>query len=141
MTEQELQYGERLRAEPGTFLYQPDDPVSGSSIYMVVAGLVRLDLPLADRLSVYLHPDSVFGLVETLLACPRLTGACCLESSILYRWDREGFDLAASVSWELAFATITGLTQYLRVLNAEFSGRLRADVPVGLRPPSAPKGT
>jgi CRP-like cAMP-binding protein len=126
MTEQELQYGERLRVEPGAFLYQPGDPVSGSSIYIVVAGLVRLDLPLAERLSVYLHPDSVFGLVETLLTCPRLTGAYCLESSILYRWDREGFDLASSVSWELAFNTIAGLTQYLRVLNAEFSSRLRA---------------
>jgi CRP-like cAMP-binding protein len=86
---------------------------------------VRLDLPLPGRLSVYLHPDSVFGLVESLLSSPRLTGACCLESSILYRWDREGFDLASSVSWELAFNTITGCTQYLRVLNAEFSDRLR----------------
>ena len=125
MTEQELQYGEQLRAEPGTILYQPGDPVSGSSIYFVVAGLVRLDLPLSERLSVYLHPDSVFGLVESLLSSPRLTGACCLESTILYRWDREGFDLASSVSWELAFNTITGLTQYLRVLNAESSDRLR----------------
>jgi CRP-like cAMP-binding protein len=126
MTLPDLQYGEQFRAEAGTFLYQCGDPVSGSSIYFVVAGLVRLDLPLADRLSVYLHPDSIFGLVETLLDCPRLTGACCLESSILYRWDREGFDLASSVSWELAFNSITGLTQYLRVLNAEFSSRLRA---------------
>jgi len=125
MTEQELQYGEQLRAEPGTFLYQPGDAVSGSSIYFVVAGLVRLDLPLAERLSVYLHPDSVFGLVESLLSSPRLTGACCLESTILYRWDREGFDLASGVSWELAFNSITGCTQYLRVLNAEFSDRLR----------------
>ena len=131
MTEQELQYGEQLRAEPGTILYQPGDPVSGSSIYFIVAGLVRLDLPLSERLSVYLHPDSVFGLVETLLSSPRLTGACCLESTILYRWDREGFDLASSVSWELAFDTITGLTQYLRVLNAEFSSRLRAEASGG----------
>ena len=127
MTEQELQYGEQLRAESGTMLYKPGDPLSGTSIYYIVAGLVRLDLPLTggDRLSVYLHPDSVFGLVETLLARPRLTGAYCLESTILYQWDREGFDLASSVSWELAYNTITGLTQYLRVLNAEFSGRLR----------------
>jgi CRP-like cAMP-binding protein len=124
MTEQELQYGEQLRTETGTVLYRPGDPVSGSSIYFVVAGLVRLDLSLPERLSIYLHPDSVFGLVETLLACPRLTGACCLESSILYRWDREGFDLASSVSWELAYNTITGLTQYLRVLNGEFTSRL-----------------
>jgi CRP-like cAMP-binding protein len=125
MTVQELQYGEQLRAEPGAFLYRPGDPVSGTSIYFVVAGLVRLDLPAPARLSVYLHPDSVFGLVESLLSCPRLTAACCLESSILYRWDREGFDLASSVSWELAFNTITGCTQYLRVLNAEFASRLR----------------
>jgi CRP-like cAMP-binding protein len=139
MTVQELQYGEQLRAEPGTVLYQPDDPVTGPSIYFVIAGLVRQDLPLSgeDRLPVYLHPDSVFGLVETLLDCPRLTGAYCLESSILYRWDREGFDLASSVSWELAFNTITGLTQYLRVLNAEFSSRLRADLPVKRRPAGA----
>jgi CRP-like cAMP-binding protein len=128
MTEQELQYGEQLRAEAGSLLYKPGDAVSGASIFYVVAGLVRLDLSLSgeDRLSVYLQPDSVFGLVESLLGCPRLTGAYCLESSILYRWDREGFDLASSVSWELAFNTITGLTQYLRVLNAEFSIRLRA---------------
>jgi hypothetical protein len=66
----------------------------------------------------------VFGLVETLLGTARLTGASCLESSLLYRWDREGFDLASSVSWELAFNTITCLTQYLRILNAEFGVRL-----------------
>jgi CRP-like cAMP-binding protein len=139
MTEQELQYGQQFRAETGTFLYRPGDPVSGSSIYFVVAGLVRLDLTLPERLSVYLHPDSVFGLVETLLACPRLTGACCLESSILYRWDHEGFDLASSVSWELAYHTITGLSQYLRVLNAEFSSRL-AGAHSGKEPGAAKAG-
>ena len=129
MREQELQYGEQTRAEPGTTLYKPGDKLEGSSIYYIIAGLVRLDLEMSPaaggRLPVYLHPDSVFGLVESLLDCPRLVGAQCLESSILYRWDREGFDLASSVSWELAFNTITGLTQYLRVLNAEFTSRLR----------------
>jgi CRP-like cAMP-binding protein len=128
MREQELQYGEQMHAEPGTTLYVPGDRLTGASIYYVIAGLVRVDLDLTPaaggRLPVYLHPDSVFGLVESLLDCPRLTGASCLESSILYRWDREGFDLASSVSWELAFNTITGLTQYLRVLNAEFTSRL-----------------
>jgi len=128
MREQELQYGEQMHAEPGTTLYRPGDELAGPSIYYVIAGLVRVDLDLAPaaggRLPVYLHPDAVFGLVESLLNSPRLTGACCLESSILYRWDREGFDLASSVSWELAFNTITGLTQYLRVLNAEFTSRL-----------------
>jgi CRP-like cAMP-binding protein len=128
MTEQELQYGEQLRAESGMFLYKAGDPLSGASIYYIIAGLVRLDLPLTGggNLPVYLHPDSVFGLVETLASCPRLSGACCLENTILYRWDREGFDLASSVSWELAFNTITGMTQYLRVLNGEFSSRLRS---------------
>jgi CRP-like cAMP-binding protein len=136
MREQELQYGEPLHAEPGTVLYKTGDRLEGASIYYITAGLVRVDLELAPaaggRLSVYLHPDSVFGLVETRLVethpdspdSPRLTSAICLESSILYHWDREGFDLASSVSWELAFNTITGLTQYLRVLNAEFAIRL-----------------
>jgi CRP-like cAMP-binding protein len=126
MTEQELQYGEQVRVEPGTLLYKPGDPAAGKSIYYVVAGLVRLELSLTrgDRIVTYLHPDSVFGLTESLLDSTRLTGAYCLENSILYRWDREGFDLAASVSWELAFNTITGLTQYLRILNAEFGDRL-----------------
>lgn len=127
MTDQDLQYGEQIRIEPGKVIYKRGDPVDGPAIYYIVAGLVRLDLELAggERLPVYLLPDSAFGLVETLLECPRLTGAYCMENSLLYRWDKEGFDLASSVSWELAYNTITGLTQYLRVLNAEFSGRLR----------------
>lgn len=126
MTEQELQYGEQVRLEPGARLYGRGDPVAGPSIYYLIAGLVRQDVELAggERIVTYLHPDSVFGLVETLLGTSRLTGACCLEPSLLYRWDREGFDLASSVSWELAFNTITGLTQYLRILNAEFRARL-----------------
>jgi len=133
MTEQELQYGEQARMEPGTRLYRQGDAVTGQSIYYLIAGLVRQEVELAggDRIVTYLHPDSVFGLVETLLGTPRLTGAYCLESSLLYRWDREGFDLASSVSWELAFNTITGCTQYLRVLNAEFSDRLRPIVSKG----------
>jgi hypothetical protein len=47
-----------------------------------------------------------------------------MENSILYRWDREGFDVASSVSWELALETITGMTRTLRILNAEFGDRL-----------------
>jgi len=126
MTEQELQYGERFRVEPGTILYNPGDPLSGKTIYYIIAGLVRLDILLAggQRTPIYLMPDEVFGLVESLLDCPRLTGAYCMENSILYRWDKEGFDLASSVSWELAFNTITGLTHILRILNAEFGDRL-----------------
>jgi len=107
-------------------LYKPGDPVSGHSINYIIAGLVRLDIPITGggRIPIYLMPDGVFGLVESLLASPRLTGAYCMEKSILYRWDKEGFDLASSVSWELAFNTITGLTHILRILNAEFGDRL-----------------
>jgi CRP-like cAMP-binding protein len=126
MTDQDLQYGEQMRVDPGKVLYKRGDPVTGPAIYYIVAGLVRLDLDLAgpERLPVYLLPDEVFGLVEPLLECPRLTGAYCMENSLLYRWDKEGFDLASSVSWELAFNTITGLTHLLRILNAEFGDRL-----------------
>lgn len=126
MTEQDLQYGERIRVEPGTMLYKPGDPLNGSPVWYIIAGLIRLELEPAGggRIPIYLMPDSVFGLMETLLDCPRLTGAYCMENSILYRWDREGFDLASSVSWELAFNTITGLTHILRILNAEFGDRL-----------------
>jgi hypothetical protein len=112
MTDQDLQYGEQMRVDPGKVLYKRGDPVTGPAIYYIVAGLVRLDLDLAgpERLPV--------------LECPRLTGAYCMENSLLYRWDKDGFDLASSVSWELAFNTITGLTHLLRILNAEFGDRL-----------------
>ena len=39
---------------------------------------------------------------------------------------KDGFDIASSISWELAMHTITGMTQVLRILNAEFSDRLSA---------------
>ena len=69
----------------------------------------------------------MFGVVESLLDSPRLTTAYCMENSILYRWDKEGFDVASSVSWELALETITGLTRTLRIMNAEFGDRIQSD--------------
>jgi CRP-like cAMP-binding protein len=128
MIETDLQYGEKVRIEPGTNIYSIGDPLTDHPIYYVIAGLIRMGIPLADGSSipVYQHPDSVFGVVESLLNCPRLTTAYCMENSILYRWDKEGFDSASSVSWELAQETITGLTRTLRIINAEFGDRIRS---------------
>jgi len=128
MMETDLQYGEKVRIEPGTRIYSAGDPPSNHPIYYIIAGLIRMEITLANgsMIPMYLQPDSVFGTVETLLECPRLTTAYCMENSILYRWDREGFDVASSVSWELALETITGLTRTLRILNAEFGDRLES---------------
>jgi CRP-like cAMP-binding protein len=126
MTEADLQYGEKVRIEPGTRIYSVADPLSNHPIFYIIAGLIRMEITLANGaiIPIYLHPDSIFGAVETLLDCPRLTTAYCMENSILYRWDSEGFDVASSVSWELALETITGMTRILRILNAEFGDRL-----------------
>jgi CRP-like cAMP-binding protein len=126
MTETDLQYGEKVRIEPGSRIYSVADPLTNHPIFYIIAGLIRMEITLANGaiIPIYLHPDSVFGAVETLLDCPRLTTAYCMENSILYRWDREGFDIASSVSWELALETITGMTRTLRILNAEFGDRL-----------------
>ena len=128
MTETDLQYGEKVRIEPGTRIYSAGDPASNHPIYYIIAGLIRIEIALANgtMIPMYLQPDSVFGTEETLLDCPRLTTAYCMENSILYRWDKEGFDVASSVSWELALETITGLTRTLRILNAEFGDRLES---------------
>jgi CRP-like cAMP-binding protein len=128
MIETDLQYGEKVRIEPGTKIYSIGDPLSNHPIYYVIAGLIRIGIPLSDgsTIPVYHHPDSVFGVVESLLDCPRLTIAYCMENSILYRWDKEGFDVASSVSWELALETITGLTRTLRIMNAEFGDRIQS---------------
>lgn len=126
MTETDLQYGEKVRIEPGSRIYSVADPLTNHPIFYIIAGLIRMEITLANGalIPIYLHPDSVFGAVETLLDSPRLTTAYCMENSILYRWDREGFDVASSVSWELALETITGMTRTLRILNAEFGDRL-----------------
>jgi CRP-like cAMP-binding protein len=128
MTETDLQYGEELRVDPGTVLYSRGESLPARPIYCIVAGLVRLEIDpgTGPRIPVYLLPDSVFGAGEALLDCPRLARAYVLENTVLYRWDLEGFDIASGISWELAMHTITGMTQVLRILNAEFSDRLSA---------------
>ena len=126
MTEKDLQYGEKIRVERGSYVYQSGDPLQPKPVFYIIAGLVRLEIEQNDgsAFPVHLFPQSVFGLVESLLDCPRLTSAYSMETLILYRWDREGFDTASSVSWELAQQSITGLTQLLRILNSEFDHRI-----------------
>jgi hypothetical protein len=72
----------------------------------------------------YLQPETIFGLVEPLAGCPRLTQAYAMERSIVYRWSNEDFDIALGLSWELALIAITCLTRALRILNAEFGERI-----------------
>ncbi len=127
MTDKDLQYGEKIRVEPGSYVYESGDPLQPKPVFYIIAGLVRLEIEQSDGsvFPVHLFPDSVFGLVESLLDnSPRLAGAYSMETLILYRWDRESFDTASSVSWELALHAITSLTQLLRILNAEFGHRL-----------------
>jgi len=126
MKENFLQYGERIQMEAGRRLFGSDEPAEGKCIYFLIAGLVKTEFSLGSgsRFTLYLLPDSVFGLMEPLLSCRRQLGAYCMEKSLLYRWDLEGFDLASSVSWELALTAITGLTRMLRILNAEFGERI-----------------
>jgi len=75
--------------------------------------------------TLWLPPDGIFGLVEPLAECDRLSVVQAMERTICYTWDLEGFFMAAGVSWELALAATTGLTRELRILNAEFGEKLR----------------
>ncbi len=120
-----LQYGEEVSFPAHERIFNVGDSAADKAIYYVIAGLAKLEYPLADStFSLYIIPDSIFGLVEPLAQCSRLCAVQSMERIILYRWDLESFFTAAGVSWELAFAAITGLTRELRILNAEFGERL-----------------
>ncbi len=120
-----LQYGEEITFPAHSRIFGAGDEIGDKSIYYVIAGLAKLEYPLGtSTFPFWLLPDSIFGLVEPLAECARLCVVQTMERTILYRWDTEGFYLAAGVSWELAFASITGLTRELRVLNAEFGEML-----------------
>ncbi len=126
MQEKDLQYGTEIIVEPGECIYLAGDELSEKPVYYIIAGLVKIEYGLANSIKfpLYLFPEAIFGLVDPFLDINRLTSAYSVERSILYCWDVENFDLASSVSWELALATITGLTQKLRILNAEFGAKL-----------------
>ena len=120
-----LEYGEEYSCPSRSVICRPGDLVGDKPVFYVIAGLVKLEYPLADStFPLWITPDTVFGLVEPLAECNRLCTAHAMERTILYRWDLESFFLAAGVSWELALAATTGLTRELRILNAEFGIRL-----------------
>jgi CRP-like cAMP-binding protein len=122
-----LQYGEEISFPPRASIYTAGASVDARPVYYVIAGLVKIEYPLRDStFALWLHPDSIFGLVEPLAGCSRLAVTHAMERTICYTWDLEGFFTAAGVTWELALAATTGLTRELRILNAEFGERFRA---------------
>jgi hypothetical protein len=120
-----LQYGAERVVASRSVVYTAGDPVSDTPVSYIVAGLVKVQYPLRDSFfTLWLHPDSIFGLIEPLAECSRLCVVQPMERTILYQWNLEDFFTAAGVSWELALMATTGLTRELRILNAEFGERL-----------------
>jgi CRP-like cAMP-binding protein len=121
-----LQYGEEISFPSRTSIYTTGAPVGARPVFYVIAGLIKVEYPLrGSTFALWLHPDSIFGLVEPLADCPRLSNTQAMERTICYTWNLEDFFTAAGVSWELGLATTTGLTRELRILNAEFGERLK----------------
>ena len=121
-----LQYGEEFSVPARSCLFSPGDAPKEKPVFYIVAGLVRIEYPLrAGKFPLWVAPDTLFGLVEPLAECARLSAAHAMERTILYRWDLEGFFTAAGVSWELALVATTGLTRELRILNAEFGEQIK----------------
>jgi len=120
-----LQYGEEISFPSRSPIYRSGEPVRAKPVFYVVAGLLKVEYPVRDAtFTLWLPPDSIFGLVEPLAECARLSVVQTMERTICYTWDLEGFFTAAGVSWELALAATTGMTRELRILNAEFGERL-----------------
>ena len=120
-----LQYGEESSFAARSPIYKIGDAAGPKPVYYVIAGLIKVSYALRDStFTLWVPPDSIFGLVEPLAECKRLSVTMAMERSILYQWDLEGFFTAAGVSWELALLATTGLTRELRILNAEFGERL-----------------
>jgi hypothetical protein len=121
-----LQYGEEKTFPSRTPIYRTGEPVGEKPVFYVIAGLLKVEYPMRDStFTLWLPPDGIFGLVEPLAECDRLSVVQAMERTICYTWDLEGFFMAAGVSWELALAATTGLTRELRILNAEFGEKLR----------------
>jgi hypothetical protein len=122
-----LQYGAERIVASRNVVYGAGDPIGDTPVSYIVAGLVKVQYPLRDSsFTLWLHPDSIFGLIEPLAECNRLCVVQPMERTILYQWTLEDFFTAAGVSWELALMATTGLTRELRILNAEFGERLEA---------------
>jgi hypothetical protein len=120
-----LDYGEQTTYPSRSIIYRTGDPVGDKPVFYVIAGLVKVEYPLSgSTFTLWTPPDVIFGLVEPLAQCDRLCVVHAMERTILYRWDMEGFFLAAGVSWELAVVATTTLTRELRIMNAEFGERI-----------------
>jgi hypothetical protein len=120
-----LQYGEESSLPSRSVIYNVGDPVGDKPVYYLTAGLIKVEYPMgASTFPLWVHPDSIFGLVEPLADSTRLCVVQTMERTILYRWDMESFFMAAGVSWELAMVATTGMTRELRIMNAEFGLRL-----------------
>lgn len=121
-----LQYGEETSFPARTPIYRTGAPVGAKPVFYVIAGLLKIEYPVRDApFTLWVLPDSIFGLIEPLAECARLSVVQAMEHTICYNWDLEGFFTAAGVSWELALAATTGMTRELRILNAEFGEKLR----------------
>ncbi len=121
-----LQYGEKIIIEPGDIIYKQNHTPEEKPVYFIIAGLVKLEFNSKNGTVFphYLQPDNVFGIIEPLTNTNRLTNAYAMEKTMLYRWTIEDFYTASSISWELTYIAITGLTRLLRILNAEFGEKL-----------------
>jgi CRP-like cAMP-binding protein len=120
-----LQYGEEVTFASRTSVFRSGEPVGEKPVLYVIAGLLKVEYPVKDStFTLWLPPDSIFGLVEPLAECARLCTVQAMERTICYTWELEGFFTAAGVSWELALAATTNMTRELRILNAEFGERL-----------------
>ena len=122
-----LQYGEETTFPSRSVIYKVGDPVGAKPVFYLTAGLIKVEYPMsAGTFPLWIHPDSLFGLVEPLAESNRLCNVQAMERTILYQWDLESFFTAAGVSWELALVATTGLTRELRIMNAEFGQRIGA---------------
>jgi hypothetical protein len=120
-----LQYGEEISFPARTPIYRTGEPAGAKPVFYVIAGLLKVEYPVRDAtFTLWVPPDSIFGLIEPLAECARLCVVQPMERTICYAWDLEGFFTAAGVSWELALSATTGMTRELRILNAEFGERL-----------------
>jgi hypothetical protein len=120
-----LQYGEETSVASRSVIFNVGDPVGEKPVFYLTAGLIKVEYPMSSStFPLWVHPDSIFGLVEPLAESNRLCVVQAMERAILYRWDLESFFTAAGVSWELALVATTGLTRELRIMNAAFGQRL-----------------
>ena len=121
-----LKYGQRVRAPSEYTLYRSGQATEEKSVYYLIAGLVRLDVPRGEGVvpfPYYVHSGGVVGLPETLLQTQHPAAAVVKERSLLYRWDLVSFFMAIDLSIDLAQRTFVSLSQLLRVLNAESEAR------------------